>query len=548
MKDNFGRKWKLLIVVSSIVVLLIILSFWRNNKSSNTENSARKPGDWVLRDMTSQDITSLDPVKIVDFNTLNILAHCYEGLVNVDVQMHIIPGLAKSWVVSSDGLVWTFHLKKDVIFQSSDQNVLLNHNGKLTASDVVASLKRSILAKESFNRWVLGDIVKFSAAKVPMIEAQSSHIVQITLKKPFPLLNRLCMASSWIYPKGIFDTPHKGTTPRLVGTGPYHLTKYTPSDRLVLQRFKFYHGTIGKDAPREVIITIKQDPLAAIMAIKNNTLDVVTLGFGNYKQAKKMVQDGGFCIQSMVANELDYLVMNNKIKPFNDIRLRKAFNLAINRKALGTVLQPFALPSYGYIPPIFKEGKLKSPIKFNPKKARALLKQYQRDNPTWSNKSLELVFDDGFIPRLTAAFIKAQLKEHLDINIKIKQVTWPELLQGGFSGKLPFYRIWWCIATPTPDVYFQFYMPNKTPPNGLNLSFYQNKTFAKAYAETFEQTKMTEVWNKIRGLEQILINDSVAIPLFYRRYHFLIRNSINLPITPLLRKYYEDASRVNAKQ
>lgn len=534
-----------------LVLILVAVGFWtaKNRKPGGTGSRgsvAESGGAWTLHDMTSQDITSLDPVKIVDFNTLNILAHCYEGLVNVDETMKIVPGLAENWTISGDGLVWAFTLKKDVIFQSLNGQ----QPQSLTAEDVVASLKRAITAKESFNRWVLGDVVAVTPAAekgaegAPMIEALSPNVVQITLKNPFPLLNRLCMAASWVYPKDFFDAPRDTAPgPAILGTGPYQLTEYVPSDHLVLERFAGYHGAIGEDAPDKVTIAIKQDPLASITEIKSKALDVVDLDFGNYKEAETLAALDAYHMLSVTGNELDYLVVNTKAVPYDDLRFRRALNRAIDRQVLSKALAPFAFPAKGYLPPLFDEGHLKEPIEYDPASARTLLAEYRAEHPEWNAVGLGLVFDDGLLQRLTAEFVKAQLKENLNLNIDIRQVTWPELLQGGFTGTLPFFRLWWLVATPTPDVYFQFYMPEKIPPNGLNLSFYENPAFSKAYAQTFGRTSLIDEGSDIRDLEQMLIDDAVAVPLIHRRYHFLIRDPIELKITPLLRKCYEQARR-----
>ncbi len=550
-------KWMLL----AILVLAVVAAFVAYKKQTETvKPKASSPiaqkvravkisKAWVLRDSAMSNMTSFDPVKIVDAFSVNVLANVYEGLVDVSPEGKPVPGLAESWEHSPDGKVWTFHLKKGVKFHPVT-GCNFNVPKEVTARDVLYSFKRALSAPGAVTSWIFTNIVEGASAfakgeskEIKGIEIIDPYTIRIHLKRPYFLVPRLTFNGLWVYPADIVKVCGKNyLSSHEVGTGPYMLKKFVPDDRIVLTKFKTYRQSHEK-APAKVVIRIFSDPLAAMESFAAGDLDIVEAGLSTLPKAKSLAEKGNNLI-SVPANYLDYIIMNNKKAPFNDIRVRRALNMVINRETLAhQVLKGFGTPAYGFIPPFspafrgFNRIKRQG-FKFNPAMAKSLIKTYLKDKGK-QTLELELVIDSGEVPETIGQFVQAQVEKNLpDVHVRLKKITWPAMLQMAFGGEGIFYRMWWNIVTPGDDLYFLFYFPGQYPPHGFNLSFYNSKEFLAKYKTTMASLDANKRYHGVQQLEDIMIRDAVAIPLLHKTFYFLEKKGITCPVNGLLKKPY----------
>lgn len=527
------------------LLLLIALCFLGCRRS--TDNDADSAAvDWALRDCISANVTGFDPIQIIDATTLNILGNCYEGLVIYNANGDIVPGLAERWEISSDQMEWTFHLKSGVRFHPWKEIQGFQHSGQLSARDVVYSLNRAITAPTSFNGWWLGDIIARKDDGSPEIWTTGSLTLKIRLKQPFALLNRLVSVAGWIYPENIAEAMGKqGLTNTVIGTGPYRLSKSIPDDQVILERWDHYHdGKNTEKSPKTVIVHIVSDYIAALESFRSGKLDVIELNLDILSSGRILAKEQNMKLVPVVANHLDYFCFNLEKKPFDDLDLRMALNMCIDREKLTKVFQGLAIPAYGFTPPTSNaylgEDTIKSMgFRYDPAKARKLFDSFvKRTGLKEESLKLKLVYDNETMPELAAEFFKDSAEKTLPISISLEKVTWPELMQQSFSGQLAFHRLWWLIATPSEDIYFQFYMPGKAPPAGLNISRYNSPDFAQKYNEVFGEISREKQLSGVRELEAQLIHDAVAIPLWHRKAEFLVRQGIDIPIGSTLKRFY----------
>lgn len=555
------NRWILpaILVLSVIVVFVVykkqhqIIELDTTPQTFEQAKTVKTQKGWLLRDSAMANMTSFDPVKIVDAFSVNVLANVYEGLVNVSPEGKPVPGLAKSWEHSPDGKVWTFHLKKGVKFHpvtESDFNV----PQEVTAKDVFYSFKRALSAPGTISSWILTDILqgasefaKGESKEIKGIEIVDPYTIKIYLKKPYYLVTRLTFNGLWIYPAGIVEACGKDyLSSHEAGTGPYMLEKFVPDDRIVLTEFKTYRQR-HETAPTKVVIRIFSDPLAAMETFAAGDLDIVEAGISTLPRAKSLAAEGNRLL-SVPANYLDYIVMNNKKPPFDDIRVRRALNMAFDRNALSGVLKDFGKPAYGFIPPFSPAFRGVDRIKengfeFNPSEAKSLIETYLKDKGKQALE-LELVVDSGEVPETIGQFVKAQVENNLpDIRVNLKKLTWPAVLQMAFGGTGMFYRMWWNIVTPGDDIYFLFYFPGQDPPQGFNLSFYDSKEFPTKYETVMGGLDATKRYQGVQQLEDMMMRDAVAIPLLHKTFYFLQKKGVTCPVNGLLKKPYIYATR-----
>ncbi len=515
-------------------------------------------GDWTLKDSASSNITTMDPIQIADAFSIDVLANVYEGLATFDKNGQIAPALADSWESSADGKVWTFHLRNGVAFHPVRQPCVWKAPAEVSSRDVIYSFARVMTDAASIYKWAFGDLIEgASHAKgeaISGLSAPDDHTVVIRLTRPFPILNRLVMVAGWVYPHGIVEACGKDyLSINPVGTGPFRLTRFVPDDRIELARFSNYRLAMPKSAPAGVQIIIEPDPAAAFESFRAGRVDVVELSLDTVDQGRSLAAREADSVVSVKANYLDYLVMNNRIPPFDDIRVREAINAAIDRDGLTRTLSGMVQPAFGVLPPTSPSYRgdaamRREGFQYDPVRGKELLREYVAEKGLGSIV-LQLTIDSGELPETIGQYVQASLERNLGLSVRLEKVTWPELLQtvfGGGGGS--FYRFWWIIVTPGDDLYFQFFLPGHQPPNGFNLSAYSSATFSRLYSDAFSARDAGERERLTRGLEDQLIKDAVAVPLFHRTYIYLERHGIQLRIDGFLRKDYRDARReVGAK-
>lgn len=552
-KKLFERsKFYLVLLLGCVILSLLFLAFCSEEKKN--EESSKKM--WILNDSSTSNITSFDPVRIVDAFSINVLANVYEGLVNMNFEGDIVPGIAESWNISEDGKVWTFKIKKGVKFHPAKDCEKFTLPLEVTSEDVVYSISRTIKEKVSLYKWQFIDLIEgakeFADGKVDNIRglrATDIYTVEIHLTQPFPLLNRLVMVGSWIYPKKIIEScGSEYLTNHEIGTGPYMLERFIPDDRIILKKFNNYNENQFITSPDQVVVKIFPDSIAALEAFKKGELDVIDVGLDIFKSANALAEKEGHLIQNNTANSLDYLVLNNQTEPFDDVRVRKAIAYALNREDLAKLLSETVVPAFGFIPVPSKFYRGLQNIKtagfqFDPSKASDYINAYLKEKKL-SKLELELVIDSGELPETIGQFVKDSLERFLPIKVRLKKITWPEMLQMAFGGSGKFYRFWWNVVTPGEDVYFLFYFPGQNPPNGFNMSFYNSKAFLDTYHRAFNIIDFQMRKVEIEKLENIMIQDAAAVPLFHKKYFFLVRKEIQLPVNSFLRKFYWKACRL----
>ena len=274
-----------------------------------------------------------------------------EGLTCLDTHLKIQPGLAESWTVSDDKLTWTFKIRSGVLF----------HDGTpLTAGIVADTLKR--LQKT-------GSLLK----RVPLdsIQAPDDGTLIIKTSAPFaPLPAYLSKGETAPLAPSSYDA--QGDVVKVVATGPFKFESWQPKAKVVTLANHEYWGD-SKAKVDKVVFTCAPEAMTRLTMIQAGELDIVQLMPPD--AAKSLTADPQFSLHSMPIGRCRVLSLNLDKAPFNDIQIRKAINLAVNRQDLTDyVLEGFGDPAVTLFPGIlFWSNTTLSPYAFDPAKAKSLL-------------------------------------------------------------------------------------------------------------------------------------------------------------------------------
>ncbi len=252
----------------------------------------------------------------------------FAGLVILDKNFKPQSYLATKWQISPDGLTYTFHLVPDAIF----------HDGKpITSEDVAFSLD-IVKNNHPFGPTMFDTVTK--------VDTPDAHTIVIHVNKPTPgLMMSLCPLLMPVLPKHVYgDGQNIKTHPRnmqdVVGSGPFVLTENKPGERLILSRFDRF---FVKDAPRldRIAFQIVPDPLTRILMLEKGDMDYAAFADVRPSDAKRIAANKSLHLTTDGYSGIgfvDYLEVNLRKKPFDDVRVRKALAHAIDSGFIAKVL------------------------------------------------------------------------------------------------------------------------------------------------------------------------------------------------------------------
>ncbi len=356
--------------------------------------------------------TGLDPTiapaaaigEIVHYNVL-------EGLAKINVDGSVVPLLAESWAMDPDGKSYTFKLKKGVKF----------HDGEaFDASDVKFSFERAKDDKST------NKAKKAVFDNIRRIDTPDAHTVILTLENADPnFLFRMGENTAVILdPKSA-----AGTATKPVGTGPFTFDDWKKGTSVSLKKWPGYRDAKGVKLER-VIFRFINDPAARVAALLAGDIDGVPRL--DAPQALKQLQgDKRFEVVVGSTAGKGILAINNKKKPLDDVRVRRAIAQAIDRKAfIDGVLEGLGKPIGSHFAPTDAGYvDLTSAAPYDVEKAKALLKEAGVATPL----NVTLTLPPPQYARKGGEVIAAQLAK-IGIVAKIENVEWAQWLGGTFKG------------------------------------------------------------------------------------------------------------------
>ncbi|MCF7672685.1 ABC transporter substrate-binding protein [Bacillus subtilis] len=488
--------------------------------------------DQMLRLAITGDPRTIDVQMTTDEYTIPL--NVYDRLVEAETiapgQSKILPSLAESWDISEDGKTYTLHLRKGVLF----------HNGEeLTADDVVYTYDRMLNpATKALNTDIL-DFVEGAKARldgtaptVSGLQAVDKYTVKIVLTQPYAaFIALLASPQASIYNRK-FTEPlgdKYGLSPDTVnGTGPFVLTDYTLNDSQRMEaNEKYFKGRSKLDS---VLIRVVPDAETMRMLFESDEIDVFDTDsaitqipyFTKSEKWKDQIRKGP------VAG-LNYYHINQKIKPFDDVRVRKAFQMGINRQEiLDKMFYGEGQLENGILPSGVACYTPATPIEYNPKKAKELLVEAGYPDgvdiafsqvSSWSSKWVDL-----------NQLVQAQLRES-GFNTEIKVVdesAYYDMRKGGTINNYP--QVWSADFNDPDNFFYTFFSKSGTSVRGFNnedQEVFDGIEKARGMTNPDERCKLYE-----QLTERIVQTDAAWVPLFSLNHLFIVQPRVKNFVVP----------------
>ncbi|MER9603706.1 ABC transporter substrate-binding protein [Mesorhizobium sp. M0243] len=287
----------------------------------------------------------------------------YESLLTYSADLKPLPRLAQSWSISDDGLVYTFNLRRDVKW----------HDGQpFTAKDVVFSFKKFLPALQARSR--------LNLAEVKDIATPDDHTVVFTLKAPYPAfiyVHNTAVLPAHLY-EGVSDFRTAEANSKFIGTGPFKFAEWKKGSFIHLVRNPDYWDA-GKPHLNDIFFHVIPDANSRAIAFETGQVDVLRAGdIENFDITRLAGLDGVQLTEAgwEFLQPVGYIHLNNRHKPLDDARVRRAIAHAIDRQfIIDTIFGGFGHETNGPLSRLsrFKDTSVETKYEFDLAKANAIL-------------------------------------------------------------------------------------------------------------------------------------------------------------------------------
>jgi oligopeptide transport system substrate-binding protein len=470
----------------------------------------------IYRRMLANNPATLDPAFATDIYSRTIIRQLFDGLVQFNAHLDPMPALADYWEASRDGLTWTFTLRQGVKF----------HNGReVTAEDFVYSFTRPLDSKkpgpltELLSRIQGADA--FMHGKAPSVEglrAVDRYTLRLVLQEPLaPSIILLRLGDAAVVPREEVEKLGERFGQAPVGTGPFTFVRWEPNRDLVLEANAHYHeGRPFLDAAiyklggkfEEEFAEFLDGHLEEAIVPSDRTDEVATdPKYRAYQFLRKPTLS------------LLYIGFNTQVKPYDDKRVRQAFNYAVNREAIvQTITRMSSITATGALPPgMAGHDPDVAGYPYDPAKAKRLLAEAGYPDGTgfptvqlWSVSKAES----------TKAELAAYQRYLTDLGLKVEvhlAPDWPVYRDMLERGALPMFRLSWYADIPDPHNFLWPVLHSRSP---TNRTFYRNPKVDQLLNDGSKALDEAQRVVLYREVERIVLEDA---PWIAQHYHVLER-------------------------
>lgn len=549
------------LLLSSLAVSL--LSCGEAQQTRERTSPSGKYYGGVFNSNETDQIRSLFPLSLTQASAHRVGAQIYEGLVRLDQgDLSVKPGLAESWEVDAAGTTYTFRLRQGVLFH--DDPCFPDGKGRpMTASDVVRCYT-ALCTNAPWNQmfWLFQDRVVganacFQSTDGPVglkgIAAPDDRTVRISLTHPSPgFLQILAHQGCWIFPMEALE--HYGDQVRWhpVGTGPFRVKSYERDVVIVLERNASYWGRDDDGAELPYLdalrCTFRPDKNEELDAFVEGRLSIV---YELPVERIEVTRDPRFVAQSTPSLSIQFFGLNQRLSPFNDARVRRAFDLAIDKQwIVDSVMGGLAVVAdHGIVPPGLEGFPYDSVHvwKHDPVEARQLLAA--AGYPDGRGLPSIVLQVNGSSPAYVkvAEAVQRMLDQELSASVVVSVLPEEQHFSRIEAGHAQFWREGWIADHPDPENFLALFYGRNAPldtaePSFLNSTRHRDSRFDSLFAQAVRTAGVEQRMGLLARAERVLQENAVAIPLYHERAVRLLQPWVqDMPINGM---EYRDMRRV----
>ena len=520
---------RILALILSVCLVVLCFASCAGDKNVTSGDSEKQ-----FKDVTVQigpNPETLDPALNSAVDGGNMLITLFETLLIIDENNAVQPGQAASYTVSDDGLVWTFTMRDGLKWSDGTE---------LNAKDFEYTFKRiaDVKLAAPYGETVVGMIAGYDEAienedpeKLQVKASEDGKTLTITLAYPCSYFDKI-VAFGTMSPVQKATVEANGdawaTKPETyICNGPYMIKEWTPGEKIVCAKNPNYVG--GWDSEKIVTENINflllEDSSAAYAAYTSGTAQLIKDVPTEEIPSLTKAEDGGdFYVDTILGTY--YLSMNDSVEPFNDVNVRKALNLAIDREYIAnTLMQGTYTPAYNFMGPgvVDAEGMffdnavaanggetyISKDYEANKKAAQEALAEAGYPNGEGFPTITYSTNDAGY-HKVVAEYLQKCYKEVLGIDLKVEVVEWSSFTPQRRAGDYQMARNGWVMDYNDASNMIELMYST----NGNNDGKYNSEKFDAA----LDASKVADAkahFDALHECEKTMMEDYSCIPVAY---------------------------------
>jgi dipeptide transport system substrate-binding protein len=453
--------------------------------------------------------------------------------------IRIVPSLAERWEISPDGKTYTFFLKRGVKWHS---NAHFKPTREFNADDVVFTLERQWKAAHPYHRVNTSTYVYFQSTGMGQllqrVKKTDDHTVEIQLKQPsvsflFNFALMFTAIQSQEYATALLEQGHpERLDHQPIGTGPFELVQYEKGQRIRYRAFEdYWEGRVPLD---ELVFLIVPDPKDRWKKIQSGECHVMV--FPNPDDLPAMRRHPGVTVAQQPGINVSYWALNMDKPPFNDVRVRKAMNMAINKQAIiDELYRDTAIAAVSVIPPtMWSHNDQLKDEPFDPSRAKQLLAQagyphgFQTD--LWA-MSVDRAYNPD--PQRMARMIQSDLAK-IGVRADIKNVEWKDYSRRLRNGEHQTALHGWNGSTVEPDYFFKNLLAcDSAEHGGTNVSRFCHPDFEQLLERARSLPEAEDRIPLYWQAQRIFKEQAPWVPIAHSKQTLVYRNEVlNMKVSP----------------
>jgi ABC-type oligopeptide transport system substrate-binding subunit/class 3 adenylate cyclase len=504
-------------------------AFTVRQRERKIKQEALEPAPHPFR-LVSMDPPTLDPSICLDTTSGMYIKQIFSGLVEYGAGREIIPDVAQRWEIKKDGRRYVFHLRDDVTWSDGTQ---------VTAKDFVYSWIRTLdpaVEAPAGKAGLLYDIKnaraynkgEISESDQVGVSAIDKLTIEVELESTASYFLQM-LSILYPVPSHVVETYGDAWTnlEHVVTNGAFQLESYEPGESMSLVRDPTYHGEPSGNLERvEVILSASQYLLEELELYESDLVDIASLSEVTRHARNRYAEE-------YVSEPMETLYMvgfDTSRPPFDDVRVRRAFAMAVDREKLANeVLEGLPDPATGgFVPPTLPGHSPGISLPYDPARARQLIAQagYPDGQGLITD---EIVWIEPF--KNVHEYLISQWMDNLNVEVTVKITDWENVI-GTYQSK-NILIMGWTADYPDPDSFLRV---------GVRTHFprWRNDKYNQLLEEAQRALDQPERMRLYQEADKILIEEAVVIPIVYANLPYLVKPWVKLPFSRLEESGFKD--------
>ncbi len=476
------------------------------------------------------DPITLDPACASDASSAEYIVEIFSGLVSFDLDLNVIPDIALDWDVSDDGTVYTFNIRSNVLFHDNSRPV--------TADDFKFSMERALNpdTQSTVGEVYLDDLVgalEFAAGdaeEVSGIRVIDPQTLELTIKEPSAVfVEKLTYPTAYVVDErevGDANCFEPNWTLNPNGTGPFKLEEWDLGRKIVLAANPRFHL---EPAPSLQRVTYILSGGSSFVMYENDEIDITGIGENNIESVRDPSSDLNADLHEGPSLNVFYVGFNTREAPFDDVNLRRALSLAIDRDFLAReFLLDLVEPAKGIIPPGMDGYNEDLPeIPFDPDTARDLLEL--AGGKGLLDGATILTSGQGATPSDILQAVIAMWEQELGVTVAIEQEDFGLFLRDIDDGNFEMFSLGWIADYPDPQNFLDIKLHSESANNEAG---YSNPDVDALLDEADREQDERARLELYQQAEELIVEDMPWAPLYHGKASYLVKPYVEGFVVP----------------